>query len=104
MACRLADHTDFDQIMAEDDQGNEIILVKVDGQMHAYSNHCPHIGAGLDYGTGQCLTPSGHLQCSLHGALFEPDTGYCFAGPCNGQSLQRVPITIRDNQVLLDAQ
>ncbi len=100
---QLADHTEFDQIMAKDSRDREIILVKQGEDIHAYINSCPHIGIGLDYGNGRVLNDNNHLLCAMHGALFEPDTGYCFAGPCSGQSLERVAITIEDDKVFLNA-
>ncbi len=89
--------------MATDANDEEIILVKQAETIHAYRNSCPHVGIGLDYGDGSCLHDESTLVCSLHGALFEADTGYCTAGPCSGQSLKRVPITIRDGKIFLDA-
>jgi len=34
------------------------------------------------------------LQCSAHGALFQPSDGLCTAGPCAGKYLQSVPLQI----------
>jgi nitrite reductase/ring-hydroxylating ferredoxin subunit len=87
----------FDQITVKHPQGYEIILVKIDGQVHGYRNSCPHIGIGLDYGDGRCLHNDKTLICSLHGALFEADTGYCVDGPCAGESLIRIPVMIDAN-------
>lgn len=100
---QLADHTDFDQIMATDSQKREIILVKQGPDIHAYVNSCPHVGVQLDYGDGRCLIDEKVLLCSLHGARFEAATGYCFAGPCSGQSLERVAIRINEQGIFLDA-
>jgi len=41
------------------------------------------------------------LVCSTHGALFEPGTGYCVAGPCRGASLERLDVRERDGRVVL---
>lgn len=103
MAHLLADHTDFDQIMATDANDEEIILVKQAEVVHAYRNSCPHVGIGLDYGDGRCLHDDATLICSLHGAQFEADTGFCTVGPCSGKSLQRVPIIMKDGKIFLDA-
>ncbi len=103
MPYQLADHTDFDQIMVQDPDGKDIILVKQGENIHAYKNSCPHVGVPLDYGDGKCLIDEKVLLCSLHGAQFEADTGYCFAGPCSGDSLPRVAIHITEGRIYLDA-
>jgi nitrite reductase/ring-hydroxylating ferredoxin subunit len=85
------DH-DFDQVTVKHPDGFEVILVKLDGVVHAYRNSCPHIGIGLDYGDGRCLRGERQLICNMHGALFEADTGYCTDGPCAGESLTRLAV------------
>src|SRR3546814_14435808 len=34
------------------------------------------------------------LQCGTHGALFVPESGHCFLGPCKGKSLIRFPVRL----------
>ncbi len=84
----------FDQVMAKHPDGFEVILVKLDGVVHAYRNSCPHIGIGLDYGDGHCTHGERQLICNMHGALFEADTGYCVDGPCSGDSLTRLAVQV----------
>jgi nitrite reductase/ring-hydroxylating ferredoxin subunit len=86
--------TAFRQITVRHPQGHEVILVNLDGELHAYRNSCPHIGIGLDYGDGRCLHGERQLICNMHGALFDAATGHCTDGPCAGDSLTRVPVTI----------
>ena len=83
--------------------GEEVILLKCNGELHAYKNSCPHVGIGLDYGDGNCLTEEKDLLCSLHGARFEADSGYCTAGPCVGASLQRLSVAIEAGNIVLYA-
>jgi nitrite reductase/ring-hydroxylating ferredoxin subunit len=72
------------------------------GQVHAYENVCPHRGTSLDWQPGQLFDESGlYLICATHGALFEPDTGRCVAGPCRGASLQSVPVHVEQGRVEL---
>lgn len=94
MSVILHGNTDFDQIMVKHPRGFEVILVKVGTTIHAYKNSCPHIGIGLDYGDGHCKYGETQLICNMHGALFEADSGFCTDGPCRGDSLQRVQVTI----------
>ena len=72
------------------------------GMVCAYVNRCPHMGTELDWQPGDFFEESGlYLVCATHGALFEPATGYCVAGPCRGATLARVAIRENDGQVLL---
>jgi len=63
--------------------------VAYDGEVHAYVNICPHRGTSLDWQPGEVFDESGvYLICAAHGALFEPDSGLCIAGPCQGAFLR----------------
>jgi nitrite reductase/ring-hydroxylating ferredoxin subunit len=44
------------------------------------------------------------LQCATHGALFEPDSGYCVEGPCAGQYLTELPSKLRNGIVYIDTE
>jgi nitrite reductase/ring-hydroxylating ferredoxin subunit len=64
------------------------------GAVHAYVNVCPHAGNPLDLRAESLLSPdSQHLVCSVHGAMFAPDTGICVEGPCPGAHLERLAVT-----------
>lgn len=41
-----------------------------------------------------------HLLCGTHGALFRPQDGYCVSGPCVGDSLEPVPISLVAEEVM----
>ncbi|HYC37669.1 MAG TPA: Rieske 2Fe-2S domain-containing protein [Usitatibacter sp.] len=76
--------------------------VRHHGHALAYVNRCPHVGTELDWNPGEFFDETGvFLICSTHGALFEPNNGYCVAGPCRGASLQPLEIGERDGQVYL---
>ena len=80
----------------------EIFVVRRLGHVFTYENACPHIGTPLDFLPDRFLTRDGrHLLCSTHGALFDIASGLCIHGPCRGQSLKPVPVTVRDGQVVL---
>jgi len=67
------------------------------GMVRGYVNRCPHMGTELDWQPGEFFEESGlYLVCSTHGALFEPLTGKCVAGPCRGASLE--PLQVRENE------
>ena len=78
--------------------------IRVSGKVHAYVNRCPHLGTELDWQPGEFFDFARlYLVCSTHGAIFEPGTGYCVAGPCRGASLERLEVREHDGRVELCA-
>jgi nitrite reductase/ring-hydroxylating ferredoxin subunit len=45
-------------------EGGKVLLVKLDGKVHAMNANCTHYGAPLKNGI---LTPEGRLTCPWHG-------------------------------------
>ena len=81
-----------------------IFLVKKEGHFFAYQNTCPHTGVSLDWVEDQFLDMDGALiQCAVHGALFSIDKGTCISGPCLGDRLKPIDITVKDNHVILSS-
>lgn len=82
-----------------------LFAVKKDDQIYLYWNRCPHLGTPLEWLENQFLDADGALiQCSTHGALFQIEDGHCLAGPCRGKYLQKIPFSIENDQILVDAQ
>ena len=80
----------------------EGFLIRREGGLHAYRNRCPHIGAPMDWMPHQFLDREGrYIQCAMHGALFEPDTGLCVSGPCVDRRLEPLPLVVEDGKVYL---
>ncbi len=62
--------------------------IRCDGVARAYLNRCAHVPVELDWVEGRFFDDSGlYLICATHGALYEPGSGRCAAGPCRGQGL-----------------
>lgn len=79
----------------------EAFVVNHDGELYAYVNRCCHIPMTMDWIDNQFLSEDGsYIQCATHGALYQPDTGACVAGPPVGKCLTQVPLTIRDQVIL----
>lgn len=77
-------------------------VVRFDGKASAFVNRCPHLGVELDWQPGEFFEGTGlYLVCSTHGALFEPNSGYCFAGPCRGASLEKIDVTEQGGRIVL---
>lgn len=76
-------------------------VVRDQGSAVAYLNSCAHTGLQLDWIPGRFFDGERRwLICAAHGALYEPATGACAAGPCAGRgSLVPVPIVEIDGVV-----
>jgi len=77
-------------------------IVRVNGEVHGFINHCPHAGHPLNLRPHRFLTAdSALILCASHGALFEKATGLCVAGPCAGHYLRAVPLKVDSGFVML---
>jgi nitrite reductase/ring-hydroxylating ferredoxin subunit len=99
---RMADGG-FAEVEASIDGDAESLLLYRDGDhVRAWLNICPHAGRRLDWAPGQFLkSRDGLLVCAAHGASFELERGECVAGPCRGEALRAVPVSVREGQVFL---
>jgi nitrite reductase/ring-hydroxylating ferredoxin subunit len=93
----------FAEVEAVIDGDAESLLLFRQGQcVRAWLNVCPHAGRRLDWAPGKFLkSKEGHLVCAAHGASFELSGGICVAGPCKGDSLRAIAVTIVDGEVRL---
>jgi len=75
--------------------------VRHGGAALGYLNRCAHTGLELDWIPGRFLDAERRwLICAAHGALYEPATGACAAGPCAGRgALVPVPVVEIDGVV-----
>jgi nitrite reductase/ring-hydroxylating ferredoxin subunit len=79
-----------------------LIVVRWNDRVFGYRNRCPHTGAPLNWMPDRFFDIDDRLlQCSLHMALFEPDSGLCVYGPCHGRSLPGVALEVVDGWVRL---
>lgn len=95
---------EIDDESAREFQVNDqpVVVVKFDGQHHAYLNWCPHLGIELNFMPDQFMDDERRfITCVNHGALFEPDSGECVSGPCSGDRLVPVALEIRDGRILV---
>lgn len=85
------------------DPDKRVFVVKQGGLFYCYRNSCPHTGAPLNWAGDRFLNfDQSYIQCSLHGALFRIKGGECIAGPCPGESLQRIDIKIQNNKLIVE--
>lgn len=68
--------------------------------LQVFLNSCPHTGVRLEWRPDDFLDASErYLQCAMHGALFQPDSGLCIAGPCVNQNLVKIPFEVCGKQI-----
>ena len=78
----------------------KVVVVRKHGHVYGYLDSCPHYAGGtpMAWKTNAYLDDEGgHIACHSHGALFDIETGACVLGPCLGQSLKVVPLTVLGN-------
>jgi nitrite reductase/ring-hydroxylating ferredoxin subunit len=75
---------------------DSVLLVRCGDAVHAWRDSCPHHG-----GTPMAWRKDAYLNaartrivCAAHGAQFDIETGICTLGPCLGQALQPVDVTV----------
>jgi len=76
-----------------------IIVLCKEGRLHAWLDACPHYpqGTPMAWRSNAYLNGDGtHIACHSHGALFDIETGECVLGPCLGQGLTRVALTVNE--------
>lgn len=79
-------------------------VIRWRGRARAFLNRCGHVPVELDYQPGQFFDFSGHyLICATHGALYDPASGNCQGGRCNGVGLEPIPVVERDGGIYLQA-
>ena len=78
-------------------------IVVCDGEtIRAYKNRCPHNSGTLETVPDRFLDADReHLVCSTHGARFRIEDGTCISGPCRGEGLTVVAITVIAGEVCL---
>ena len=103
--CAIVSLDDPGSFGFEVNHNNELVegfLVKNDGAYFAYRNSCPHTGATLDWVEHQFLDLDAlFIQCAVHDARFQIDSGECIAGPCPGESLEALGILVKDDNIYL---
>jgi len=77
-------------------------VIRFLGAVRGYVNRCPHVGTPLDLWPNEFFTDDGcALICSTHGAVFEPISGRCTAGPCVGDRLTPLPLDLEGETLVV---
>ena len=77
-------------------------VVKKAGQVFAYTNACPHQRRMLQMKQDVFLNKDKtYIQCSVHGAEFQIETGLCISGPCDGKELTSLKCEVVNDVVMV---
>ena len=96
--CMMEDIPEREARAYETPKGDTIFITQRDGMYYAYQNVCPHLQVELEFLENQFLDrDQEYIESSTHGALFMVETGECISGPCLGQSLEKVEISIHSD-------
>lgn len=77
-------------------------VIRYGGRVYAYYNECGHLPAELDWLPGGFFDYSKlYLICSIHGALYAPETGKCLGGRCHGKGLKPLRVEERGGAIYL---
>lgn len=77
-------------------------VVRFNGRAYAFVNRCAHASVELDWEQGQFFDITRlYLICATHGAIYEPDSGRCIAGPCKGARLTAIAVEEREGSIFL---
>jgi nitrite reductase/ring-hydroxylating ferredoxin subunit len=80
-------------VVNRNDVSEAAFAVRFRGRVHAYLNRCAHLAVELDWQPGEFFDVSGlYLICATHGALYDPESGRCLGGSCNGEGLRAVSV------------
>ncbi|UTW44123.1 Rieske (2Fe-2S) protein [bacterium SCSIO 12696] len=82
--------------------GEALFAVRKGEAVFVYRNSCPHTGMPLNWQPDRFFdVDKQFIQCAVHAAIFQPDTGLCVAGPCSGDSLTTIPCQIKNGAVFI---
>ena len=86
--------------VASNEQTLPAFVVQYEGQKVAYLNQCAHVAMELDWQHGVFFDlDQRFIMCATHGALYDPESGDCVAGPCPGAKLIPVPLMHLDGHL-----
>ncbi|MBU9641152.1 Rieske (2Fe-2S) protein [Burkholderia gladioli] len=106
LLCPLASLPDGDSRgMLREGADDRLCVIRQGDQVFVWLNECPHEHRPMEYRQDRFLSGDGqHIVCYAHSAHFDMRTGECFAGPCVGQYLTKVPARVEDGNVWIPAE
>ena len=84
------------------DAAFRLLLYRRGKEVRAYINSCPHFALPLNANSATFfLLDDARIMCAWHCAVFRLEDGYCEEGPDKGLPLDRVPVSLVENRVML---
>jgi toluene monooxygenase system ferredoxin subunit len=77
-------------------EGRRVLLVNIEGRVHAFEDRCAHQGVPLSQGR----LAAGVLTCGAHEWQYDAATGNCL-NPC-GVTLKSFPVEVRDGDIWVE--
>lgn len=78
------------------------IVVRKGDKYFAYQNLCQHLPITLDLNDDRFFNhEKTELQCHMHGALYNIETGVCTAGPCVGAKLVALTFAEEESRLVI---
>jgi len=91
-----------DAVIVNGEEQYSIMVVKWEDDIFAYVNSCPHARLPLNMLGDTFFDLTGkYLLCTMHGAHFRPNDGFCTRGPCRGKSLRPFPVEVKNGDVVV---
>lgn len=94
--CRVQDIPEGGSIVVQADE-EDIALFKIEGEVFALCNACPHMGGPL----GEGDVENGVVTCPWHGWQFHVKDGTCLNVPGDDATTKKV--TVKESEVWLDS-
>ncbi|MDC0422668.1 Rieske 2Fe-2S domain-containing protein [Methylophilaceae bacterium] len=75
------------------------------GFYYAYQNQCMHLSVELDWLDNNFLDDEERfIICATHGAIYNPEDGYCVSGPCQGKKLKKIIFEEHADKIIINNQ
>ncbi len=86
----------------ENEDGLTALVLRTKTGVYGWLNACPHDGRRLCQDPVYLLNrKTGHMQCMHHQATFDPESGVCDDGPCEGDTLREINTIETDGQIIV---
>jgi nitrite reductase/ring-hydroxylating ferredoxin subunit len=78
------------------------IVFRFNGALYAYLNQCVHMPRALNCQRDTIFDEKrALLRCSMHGIVYEPETGRSLSTMCHGEKLQALRLDESDGKVYI---
>jgi nitrite reductase/ring-hydroxylating ferredoxin subunit len=79
------------------------IIFRFNQNLYAYVNQCVHMPRNLNCEANTIFDESEKLlRCSMHGTVYQPETGASISTRCNGERLQAIRLKVHDDVIYID--